>query len=95
MNPKVKTVRYKGVLIPPPTASRLPLTSGRVSRIKYVSMHFSTVIYVIQTSIAYIKNVIQNSIENNLLGKIKKEKSFGLHVDRMKKLLTMNPMEKH
>ena len=33
------------MLIPPPAARRLPLMSDRVSKIKYVSMHFYTVIY--------------------------------------------------
>ena len=45
MNPKLKTASWKGVLIPPPKASRLTLTYGRVSRIKYVIMHVSTIIY--------------------------------------------------
>ena len=49
----------------------------------------------IQTSISYIKDELQNSIENNILGKTKKEKLFWLHGDGLKELLTMNPMEKH
>ena len=49
----------------------------------------------IQTSISYIKDDLQNSIENNILGKTKKEKSFWLHGDGLKELLTMNPIEKH
>ena len=48
-----------------------------------------------QTSIFYIKDQLQNSIENNILGKTRKEKSFWFHGDGLKELLTMNPMEKH
>ena len=49
----------------------------------------------IQRSISYIKDELQNSIENNVLEGRKKEKSFWLHGDGLKQLLTMNPMEKH
>ena len=49
----------------------------------------------IQRIISYIKDELQNSIENNALEGIKKEKSFWLHGDGLKQLLTMNPMEKH
>ena len=49
----------------------------------------------IQTSIYYIKDELQNSIENNIRGKRKKKKSFWLHGDGLKELLTMNPMGKH
>ena len=38
-------VKVCKVWIPPPTASQIPLMSGRVSWIKYVTMHVSTVIY--------------------------------------------------
>ena len=44
---------------------------------------------------SYIKDELQNSIKNNILGKTKKEKSFWLHGDGLKELLTMNPTEKH
>ena len=49
----------------------------------------------IQTIISYIKYELQNSIENHILGKTKKEKSFWLHGDALKKLLTMNTMENY
>ena len=49
----------------------------------------------IKTSIYYIKVELQNSIENNILGKTRKEKSFWLNGDRLKELLTMNPMGKY
>ena len=51
--------------------------------------------YEIQTSISYIKDELQNSIESNILGKTRKEKSCWLHGDGLKELLTMNPVEKH
>ena len=51
--------------------------------------------YGIQTSISYIKDELQNSIEDNILRKRKKEKQFWLHGDGLKELLNMNPMEKH
>ena len=41
----VETMWLTRLLIPPTTASRLPLMSGQVSRIKYVTMHVSTIIY--------------------------------------------------
>ena len=49
----------------------------------------------IQRSISYIKDELQISIEKNVLEGRKKEKSFWLHGDGLKQLLTMNPMEKH
>ena len=49
----------------------------------------------IKRSISYIKDELQNSIENNILGKTRKEKSFWLHGDGLKEFLTMNPAEKH
>ena len=49
----------------------------------------------IKRSISYIKDELQNYIEKNILGKIRKEKSFWLHGDGLKVLLTMNPMGKH
>ena len=49
----------------------------------------------IQTSISYIRYELQNSIENNILGKTRKEKSFWFHGDGLKELLTMNPRGKH
>ena len=49
----------------------------------------------IQRSISYIKYYLQNSIENSLLERRKKGKSFWLHGDGLKEFLTMNPMEKH
>ena len=48
----------------------------------------------IKRSISYIKDELQNFIENNVPEGRKKEKSFWLHGDGLKKLLTMNPMEK-
>ena len=50
------------MLIPPLTASRLTLTSGRVSRIKYASMQFSTVIYA---------NPLKNNSEHQHIRTIK------------------------
>ena len=47
-----------------------------------------------QRIISYIKDELQNSIQNNLLKKRKKGKSFWLHGDGLKELLTMNPIEK-
>ena len=47
-----------------------------------------------QTSIYFIKDEIQTSIENNISCKKRKGKSFWLHVDGLKKFLTTNPMEK-
>ena len=47
----------------------------------------------IQRSISYIKYELRNSIENNLSERRKKGKSFWLHGDGLKQLLTMNPME--
>ena len=47
----------------------------------------------IQRSISYIKDEIQNYIENIVLEGIKKEKSSWLHGDVLKQLLTMNPMK--
>ena len=49
----------------------------------------------IQSIISYIKDELQNFIENNLLEPIKKRKSFWLHGDGLKELLTMNSMERH
>ena len=49
----------------------------------------------IQTSISYIKDELQNSIENNILGKTRKKQSNWLRGDGLKELFTMNPMEKH
>ena len=49
----------------------------------------------IQTSISYIKDELQNFIEKNMIGKTRTEKSFWLHGDGLKELLTMNPMEKY
>ena len=49
----------------------------------------------IKTIISYIKYGLQNSIENNIMSKRKKGKSFLLHVDGLKEFLSMNPMEKH
>ena len=43
---------------------------------------------------SYIKDELQNSIKNNILGKTKKEKSFWLHCDGLKEVLTINRMEK-
>ena len=45
----------------------------------------------IQTSISFIKYELQTSIENNVSCK---KKSFWLNGDGLKKMLTMNPMEK-
>ena len=49
----------------------------------------------IQRSIYYIKDKIQNSIENNVLEGRKKGKSLLLHGDGLKQFLAMNPMEEH
>ena len=49
----------------------------------------------IKRSISYIKDELQNSIENNILGKTRKEKSFCLHGDGLKELPTMSPMGKY
>ena len=49
----------------------------------------------IKVSISYIKDELQNSIKINVLEGRKKEKSFWLHGDGLKQLLTMDPMEKH
>ena len=46
--------------------------------------------YGIQRIISYIKYELQNYIENNLLERRKKGKSFWLHGDGLKELLTMN-----
>ena len=51
--------------------------------------------YGTQRIISYIENELQNSIENNLLERGKKRKSFWLHGGGLKELLTMNLMEKH
>ena len=48
-----------------------------------------------QTRISYIKYELQNSIEDIILGKRNRERLFWLHVDVLKELFTMNPMEKH
>ena len=48
----------------------------------------------IQRNISYIKDELQNSIENNLQGRRKKGKSFWSYGDGLKELLTMNPTEK-
>ena len=48
----------------------------------------------IQTSIHFIKYELQNYIENHISCKKRKGKSFWLNGDGLKKLLTMNPMEK-
>ena len=48
----------------------------------------------IQRSIFYIKDELQNSIENNVQEGRKKGKYFWLHADGLKIFLTMNPMEK-
>ena len=49
----------------------------------------------IETSIYYIKDELQTSVGNNIIGKTRKEKPFWLHGDGLKEFLTMNPMEKH
>ena len=49
----------------------------------------------IQTCNYYIKDELQNSIEDNIMGKRKKERSFWLHGDGLKEFLTMNSIEKH
>ena len=46
----------------------------------------------LQRIIFYIKDALQNSIENNILSKTIKEKSSWLHVDELKELLTINPI---
>ena len=48
--------------------------------------------YGIQRIISYIEGELQNSIEK-MYWKKKKGKSFWLHGDGLKELLTMNPME--
>ena len=48
----------------------------------------------IQTSISFIKDNIQASIETNISCKKSKEKLFWLNRDGLKKFLTTNPMEK-
>ena len=48
----------------------------------------------IQTIISYIKYELQISIENNIIGKTRREKSFWLHGYGLKELLTMNFMGK-
>ena len=48
----------------------------------------------IQRSIYYIKYELQISIENNVLEGRKNKKSCWLHVDGLKLLLTVNPMER-
>ena len=49
----------------------------------------------IQGIISYIKDELQNSIVNNIPEGRKHLKSFWLHGDGLKQLLTMNPIEKH
>ena len=49
----------------------------------------------IQTIIYYIKYQLQTIFGNIILGKTREGKSFWLHGDGLKELLTMNPMEKH
>ena len=53
------------------------------------------VIDEIQTSISFIKDKLQTSIETNKSCKKGKEILFWLNADGLKKLLTMNPTEKH
>ena len=48
----------------------------------------------IQRSSSYIKDELKISIEKNVLEGRKKEKSFWLHGDGLKLLLTMNTMVK-
>ena len=49
----------------------------------------------IQRIISFIKYELQSSIEKNVQEvRIKEEKSYWLHADGLKILLTMNPMEK-
>ena len=43
----------------------------------------------------FIKDKLQSSIEQNVQERRKKEKSYWLHADGLKLLLTMNPMVKH
>ena len=52
------------------------------------------VIDEIQRSISFIKDEPQSFIEQNIQEGSKKEKSYWLHADGLKLLLTMNPMEK-
>ena len=49
----------------------------------------------IQISFSYIKDDIQNSIKNNIIGKTRKKKPFCLHGDGLKELLTMNHLGKY
>ena len=46
----------------------------------------------IQGSISFIKDELQSFIEKYIQEGIKKEKSYWLHADGLKLLLTMNPM---
>ena len=48
----------------------------------------------IQRSISYIKDNLQSSIEKNEQEERNKAKSYWLHANGLKLLLTMNPMEK-
>ena len=48
----------------------------------------------IQRSISYIKDELQTSIEKNVREGRKKGKSYWLHADGLKLLLTLNPMAK-
>ena len=48
----------------------------------------------IQRSISFIKDELQSVIEKNIQEGSKKQKSYWLHADGLKLLLTMNPMEK-
>ena len=49
----------------------------------------------IQTNFYYIKDELQNSIDNNIIVKTRKKKNVWLNGDGLKELLTMNPMVKH
>ena len=48
----------------------------------------------IKTSISYIKDELQIPNEDNIIDKTRKQKSFWLHGDGLKKLHTMNPWGK-
>ena len=48
----------------------------------------------IQRSVSFIKDELQSVIEKNIQEGSKMEKSYWLHVDGLKLLITMNPMEK-
>ena len=48
----------------------------------------------IQRSISFIKDDLQSFIENIYTGRKKRGKSYWLHADELKLLLTMNPIGK-